>query len=123
MVLMCGKGTYVRSVARDLGDLLGVGAYLHALRRTRIGVFHVEDAVAWDAQRVTLLPMAQGLAELPRCPIRLVEETRLRQGQAVTCNPGPAEEEVALVNATGDVVGVATRDATGRLLRPTRMLG
>jgi tRNA pseudouridine55 synthase len=41
----CGSGTYVRSLARDLGDALGVGGHLTALRRTRVGPFTVEDAV------------------------------------------------------------------------------
>ncbi len=41
----CGRGTYVRAIARDLGEALGVGGYLAALRRTRVGPFHIEDAV------------------------------------------------------------------------------
>lgn len=42
--IVCSKGTYIRSLVRDLGELLGSGAYLAALRRTRIGTFHVADA-------------------------------------------------------------------------------
>jgi tRNA pseudouridine55 synthase len=42
--VVCSKGTYIRSLARDLGDLLGVGAYLSALTRTRIGNYRLEDA-------------------------------------------------------------------------------
>lgn len=42
--IVCSKGTYIRSVARDFGELLGCGAYLSALRRTKIGNFKVEDA-------------------------------------------------------------------------------
>ena len=42
--IVCSKGTYIRSIARDFGELLGVGAYLSELRRTRIGDFKVEDA-------------------------------------------------------------------------------
>jgi len=45
VVVDCGTGTYVRSLARDLGDALGVGGHLTALRRTRVGPFAVEDAV------------------------------------------------------------------------------
>ncbi|MGB7158240.1 MAG: hypothetical protein WBD40_09260, partial [Tepidisphaeraceae bacterium] len=41
----CGRGTYIRSIARDLGEALGVGGYLTALRRTRIGPFAESDAV------------------------------------------------------------------------------
>jgi tRNA pseudouridine55 synthase len=47
----CGKGTYIRSLARDLGDRLGCGALVESLRRTRVGPFNVEDAVGVDATR------------------------------------------------------------------------
>jgi tRNA pseudouridine55 synthase len=44
----CGKGTYIRALARDLGRALGSGAYLTDLRRTRVGDFHVENCIAFD---------------------------------------------------------------------------
>jgi tRNA pseudouridine55 synthase len=46
--LVCSKGTYVRALARDIGNELGCGAYLTGLRRTRIGEFNVEDAISVD---------------------------------------------------------------------------
>src|SRR5262245_46002583 len=65
----CGKGTYIRSIARDLGAALGVGGYVAVLRRTRIGPFAVEDAVPLDADpaaaRSKLLPMAMAVSGLP----------------------------------------------------------
>lgn len=45
----CGRGTYIRAIARDLGEKLGTGAYLTALRRTRIGSFNVKDAATLEA--------------------------------------------------------------------------
>ncbi len=42
--IVCSKGTYIRSLVRDIGEALETGAYLHALRRTRIGPFLIEDA-------------------------------------------------------------------------------
>jgi tRNA pseudouridine55 synthase len=47
----CGRGTYIRSIARDLGEKLGVGAYLTALRRTRVGEFTIEKSVNIDQLR------------------------------------------------------------------------
>jgi tRNA pseudouridine55 synthase len=47
--LVCSKGTYVRSLAHDLGQKLGVGAYLHALRRTQIGSYRVDQAYTIEA--------------------------------------------------------------------------
>ena len=44
----CSKGTYIRALARDLGEALGSGAFLHSLRRTRIGDFKIEDSLSVD---------------------------------------------------------------------------
>jgi tRNA pseudouridine55 synthase len=60
----CGRGTYVRSIARDLGEALGVGGYLTALRRTRVGPFYADTAITLD--RIT----AEGAA------VHIQKETR-----------------------------------------------
>jgi tRNA pseudouridine55 synthase len=52
--LVCSKGTYVRSLARDVGVKLGVGAYLKSLRRTRIGTFHVNQACRVSREKFVL---------------------------------------------------------------------
>ncbi len=46
--VVCSTGTYIRSLVKDYGDALGVGAYMSALRRTKIGAFNVEDALQWE---------------------------------------------------------------------------
>ena len=46
--VVCGKGTYIRALARDIGEALGSGAYLTALRRTRVGNVHVEDCITLE---------------------------------------------------------------------------
>ena len=46
--VVCSTGTYIRSLVKDYGDALGVGAYMSALRRTKIGAFNVEDAMQWE---------------------------------------------------------------------------
>jgi len=46
--VVCSTGTYIRSLVKDFGDALGVGAYMSALRRTKIGAFKVEDAIQWE---------------------------------------------------------------------------
>jgi tRNA pseudouridine55 synthase len=66
----CSSGTYIRSIARDVGEALGVGAHLTALRRTRVGRFAVEDAVTMDGLEdgsvasAALLPPGAALAHL-----------------------------------------------------------
>ena len=58
--VICGTGTYIRSLAKDYGDALGVGAYMSSLRRTRIGEFKVEDAYTIDQfEQEVLLMQAQ----------------------------------------------------------------
>jgi tRNA pseudouridine(55) synthase len=46
--VVCSKGTYIRALARDIGEALGSGAHLTALRRTRVGNIRVEDGLAFD---------------------------------------------------------------------------
>ena len=72
----CGAGTYIRQLADDLGERLGCGGYLTALRRTAVGALSVEDAVAPDevGPRQRLDP-ARGLAHLPA---RVLSERRAR---------------------------------------------
>src|SRR5262249_38706790 len=80
----CGKGTYIRSLARDVGERLGCGGLIESLRRTRVGPFRVEEAISVDmpgtAARTHLLPMAQALADLPRLLLESAKIDLLRQG-------------------------------------------
>jgi tRNA pseudouridine55 synthase len=87
--LRCSTGTYVRSVARDLGERLGVGAYLTALRRTSIGPLRVEDALAptdlGDPGKVAagLMSPRQALQHLPELQVGEREFQRLGHGQSI----------------------------------------
>jgi tRNA pseudouridine55 synthase len=113
-------GTYVRAIARDLGERLGVGAHLTALRREAIGGLRVSDAV--PLERVTrddVLPVRAVLRHLPS--LELDEPARLAVSHG---RPLPAAEsaagDVALLHE-GEVVAVA-RAADG-WLRPSVVLG
>jgi tRNA pseudouridine55 synthase len=114
--VVCSKGTYIRSLADDLGRDLGVGAHITALRRTRTGAFGLDRAVpladvaaAAAAGRLPLIPPAEALAHLPRAQVTGELEARVRQGQALTghdlgsLHPGL----LAVVNAAGALVAVA----------------
>jgi len=71
----CSKGTYIRSLARDLGETLGCGAYCKTLRRTAIGSFAVDDAGAPDAVAEDLARWARSPAEaLGHLPARTLDE-------------------------------------------------
>lgn len=64
--VVCSTGTYIRSLVKDFGEALGVGAYMSALRRTKIGIFDVEDAIQWEDLQTeiqTLLSSADPMTE------------------------------------------------------------
>jgi tRNA pseudouridine55 synthase len=83
----CGKGTYVRAIARDLGRLLGCYGHVASLRRTRVGPFRSDEAVTLDELRNTpatmqaMRPVEAGLAELPRLAVDRDGAATLRRGQ------------------------------------------
>ncbi len=84
----CGKGTYVRAIARDLGSSLGCYGHLSALRRTRVGPFFEADAVLLQdldasSRAQTLRRVEAGLAEAPRVVVDSSDAARLRRGQPV----------------------------------------
>jgi tRNA pseudouridine55 synthase len=85
LTVECGKGTYIRSLARDLGERLGCGGLIASLRRTRIGGFDERDAVPLEAQRAEavqkLLPIGAAVAYLPKLTLTDQLVARLRQGQ------------------------------------------
>ena len=123
----CGKGTYIRSLARDLGERLGCGALVRTLRRTRLGPFDAAQGVALDADaaaaRARLLPLATAVAELPAVTVTADQTRALRQGQVVAATVAPADgAAVAVFDAGGALVGVAEYQAGQRRLRPSRML-
>jgi tRNA pseudouridine55 synthase len=120
--ISCTSGTYIRSIAHDLGEKLGCGAHLETLRRTRIGPFEAKDAVALDrfeampeAERLSP-PHAVPLARVPfpfeRVRLASLEAWKVRKGQAIPARGvssregewvtlvGPAEEMVALGQVT-----------------------
>src|SRR5260221_12688424 len=85
----CSKGTYIRTLAEDIGAALGTGAHLAALRRTRAGRFNVADAVTLDQlrampdRRAALLPLRALLEGLPSAELDAGAEARLRNAQSL----------------------------------------
>jgi tRNA pseudouridine55 synthase len=58
--VLCSTGTYIRSLVHDFGQALGVGAYMSGLRRTKIGTFHVEDAMQWEELEKEIITLLEG---------------------------------------------------------------
>lgn len=102
----CGKGTYIRSIARDLGAALGCGGLVQTLRRTRVGPFTAEQGMSLDTDpaSVKLLPMTAAVAGISPLILSADEAKRFRQGQRIA---GDAKvTELALIDATGELVGI-----------------
>ena len=105
----CGKGTYVRSIARDLGTMLGCFAHVAALRRTRVGPFFEEHAVGLDVLedpgRFTsgLSSVEAGLREVACVPVDRNDAVRLRRGQALILRGRDAPFEGMAYAACGGV--------------------
>jgi tRNA pseudouridine55 synthase len=126
----CGKGTYIRSLARDLGERLGCGAYVRALRRTRVGPFRVEEAVTLDADAATaqakVRPAKEAVAELPAVTLRAAELQRLTRGQELTWPGAPTgdgdDPRMAVFGEDGALALVARLDRARRRLRPEKVL-
>jgi len=121
--VVCGSGTYVRSLARDLGRMVGAGAYLGSLRRTRIGPFDVADAASPEAVgagapcAVAWRAAAAITSDLPQ--VALDDETvrMVSHGRAVPC---AATGPVALIDADGRLRALA--DASDGAARPRVVL-
>lgn len=130
----CSAGTYVRSLARDLGEQLGCGAYLGALTRTASGPFRLEDARPLEVVRSELaagrtadllLPMDAGLAEVPTVRLSAADRDAFARGQVIRAtlseqapvSPAPPPEGPASLPA--DLVRVV--EPSGRLVAMARL--
>jgi tRNA pseudouridine55 synthase len=133
----CGKGTYIRSLAHDLGQGLGCGAHLAALERTRVGPFSVETAKSVeelerafesDEWREMLLPMDCGLTHLPAITLHIEDEKDIRHGQAVRIDedrlagvPRAAGGQYRAYAEDGGLVGIIRYESETDLWRPRKV--
>lgn len=118
--IVCSSGTYVRSLVDDLGRALGGGAHLTSLRRTRVGRFTLDDAVALEgldadvAIRSLRAPLAM-VAHLGTVHVEPSDAIALRAGRKVRAQPDGAEHLVAVIDDAGALVGVGVLGADGTL--------
>ncbi len=137
--LACSKGTYVRSIARDMGRILGCFGHVSALRRLAVGNFTEENAISLDefekmVQNSTpdqvLLPVETALDDIPALAMTAAEITRIRQGQSLKFlsrqdhdrfAAAGIDENSDLVLATGDSQPVALLEKDGIALYPVKV--
>ena len=125
----CSAGTYIRALARDLGEQLGSGAYLAALSRTASGPFTLDQAHELDEVRAALadglgadlmLPMDTGLEKLPLVTVNQTELASLARGQQLRRGHDEQPDGVIrVVDDTGRLVAIA--HAEGGLIKPEKV--
>jgi len=112
----CSAGTYIRALARDLGETLGVGAHLVALRRTASGGFTMADAVAWDeiGPGASVVALDALLPEMPAATVTAEGLAAVRHGRpldATLCASGfpsaPPPPRVRLLDESGRLVALS----------------
>ena len=114
--ILCSGGTYIRALARDLGEMTGSAAHLAELRRLRSGRFDVKDAATLeglDRGDYQLLPATAAVAQLPHQALDDLEVRRVSHGQTVNAQ---AAGDVAALLYENEVVAIAVRD--GETWRP-----
>ena len=134
--LECGKGGYVRALARDLAVKLGTEGHISELRRTRVGPFTLENAISLaelgrlnDSAALTerLLPLIKGLAGVPNLCVNAEQVERLQKGQTVSllrapvCDDGVRIEAPAVLCAVFGARPVALVDFQAGQIRPRRV--
>ena len=128
----CGHGTYVRSIAHDLGESLGCGAHLSGLERTRTGPFLIEDALTIEALHDAALggyletclePLDTPLLHLPAAIVDAETRQDIIHGKPVARNGAAAEADALCraFNADGELVALLRFDAEENAWRPTKV--
>lgn len=130
--ITCGKGTYVRVLAADLGAAIGYGAALERLVRSRVGHFALADALAWadlvtgerDALWVRVEPPEAALRDWPAVTLDEPAAAAFTHGQTVGVAPVAAagERHVRVHDRGGTLLGVGALAAAGHQVRPVRIL-
>lgn len=125
----CSKGTYVRTLAEDIGRELGCGAHLVALCRNRVGSLTLENGVTLDeleampteARRERVQPADALLASLPSVTLDEALATRFRHGQRLAMDAEPRGARVKVYAARNELLGTATINAWG-VVEPERLI-
>jgi len=135
--VVCGSGTYIRSLVRDIGQALGVGAYCSTLTRTAVGNFRLQEALApehVDPAR-DLLPPTVGLPAMPHVSLAPGAARRLAMGREIPLTSqhlreisrtGPQDRrpstEVAVLDQAGALLAIAALEDQAGILRPRKVL-
>lgn len=121
----CGAGTYIRALARDAGDALGVGGHLVSLRRTAIGEHSVRNALALaeladsEAAGAALISPLDAVPHLPRVQVGAEQQERLINGNVLPAEHGGVDGTVAVCSAEGTLLAIGRRE--GGMIQPRKV--
>lgn len=126
--VLCSKGTYIRTLAEDIGQTMGCGAHLKGLERTQTGNFQLSEALSIEAleampmasREKALMPIDVLLEELSSIKLNMAELDAIKKGQSIDFN-SKNDKEVRLYSPSGQFVGVGQPDLKGRLF-PKRLI-
>src|SRR5215813_3325154 len=127
--VVCSSGTYIRTLAEDLGKRLNVGAHLAELRRTRVGDLTIDGAITLDdlktrqsedALGTVLLTPGTALSRLPFVHLSLEDARKARNGMEVTAENTnwPDETKVRMYDAEGQLIAIGDFDRVSGRLHP-----
>jgi len=125
--VVCGSGTYLRALARDLGERLGVGAYLGRLVRSAYGGLSLADAVSIDeisdgaSVEARLLAPEAVLPEMERVRLNVEQEAMVRQGRTVRVLPEPGSGTLRAHALDGTLVALGHADPLRRTFVPDKV--
>lgn len=134
----CGRGTYIRSLAHDLGQRLGCGAHLGELVRARVGPFRLEEALTVEALREALagntwqgllLPLDRGLEHMPAVTLDREQESWVRHGRPIDAEAptfaslgrGSQERLCRAYGEDGSLIAILTLDRRSGRWRPEKV--
>ena len=125
--VVCGGGTYIRAIARDVGEALGCGGLVEALERTRIGAFDLDDAIdpdtlSPDTVRRLIRPALEALTQLPWVRLSTEQVAEIALGRAVVVSEPSPPGEIALLGPDGILVAVGETNAISGKIEPRRVL-
>ncbi len=115
--VVCSGGTYIRSLAHDLGQAVGCGAHLGGLQRVRVGRFRVDQALPIESiDSDHLMPLSKALLPMPMIQVDQIHAEHVRDGRAIGLAEPPEAPLVALLDSDGQVFSVAR--VHGNVLQP-----
>ena len=117
----CSTGTYIRSIAHDLGDVLKCGGHLTALKRTKVGKYLLENAIELEElTQKNILPIEWGTEDLEKIQIEKNEHQRLKNGLQIFCNQNLSNEQIVTCFCENKLVSICKFLASTKKLQPVK---